>query len=255
MPARVLVTRPEREAQAWVQDLASRGVSAQALPLIGIHPAPQAQALAHRRAALAQDRAVMFVSANAVRGFLSADAGPWPAGTRAWATGAGTQSALLAAGVPASQVDVPSADSAQFDSETLWAQVGGQVRAGDRVLIVRGGDESGQPAGRDWLAGQLAAAGVQVDTVVAYRRGLPVWEASQQALARAASQDGRWWLLSSSEAVANLGRLLPDVSWSAARAVCTHPRIAQAARQAGFGQVAQARPLPADVAAFLQSQP
>jgi hypothetical protein len=36
------------------------------------------------------------------------------------------------------QIDGPSPDAAQFESEALWQNVHGQVRAGDRVLIVRG---------------------------------------------------------------------------------------------------------------------
>ena len=249
----VLVTRPEREAVRWVDALRQRGVRADALPLIAIAPAPDQIALRGYRDALAAYRAAMFVSANAVQGLLGCSDAPWPAGTRAWATGPGTTQALVACGVPPAQVDAPGAQSAQFDSEALWAQVGPGVRAGDRVLIVRGGDASGQPAGRDWLAARLEAVAAQVDTAVAYIREVPQWDAPQHAQAQAGARQGAWWLFSSSEGVDNLGRLLPGPDWSTARALCTHPRIAQAARAAGFGTVATTRPGLQDVAVFLQS--
>jgi uroporphyrinogen-III synthase len=125
-------------------------------------------------------------------------------------------------------------------------------------LIVRGdtpgSDESApQGVGRDWLTQRLAAAGAQVDLVVAYQRGAPHWDAQQSALASAAAQDGSVWVLSSAEALANLRGLLPVQNWAAARAVATHARIADAARQLGFGQVAVASPTLPSVLASLES--
>ena len=249
----VFVTRPEHEALRWVEALRQRGLQADAFPLIAIAAAPDSGVLQGYRDALAAYRAVMFVSANAVQGLLADRNTPWPAGTRAWATGPGTTQALVACGVPPAQVDAPGAQSAQFDSEALWAQVGAGVHAGDRVLIVRGGDASGQPAGRDWLAARLEATAAQVDTAVAYIRQVPQWDAGQRERAQLGARQGAWWLFSSSEGVDNLGRLLPGQDWSAARALCTHPRIAEAARTVGFGSVATVRPGLEDVAAFLQS--
>jgi len=75
------------------------------------------------------------------------------------------------------------------------------------------------------------------------------------ALARQASHNGSLWLLSSSEAIAHLGRALPGQDWAAAHALATHPRIAQAARAAGFGCVSECKPALADVAAFIKSCP
>ena len=37
---RIIVTRPEREALAWAEQLQARGFDAVALPLIAIGPAP-----------------------------------------------------------------------------------------------------------------------------------------------------------------------------------------------------------------------
>ena len=251
-PSPVLVTRPAREAAQWVQALESRGVAARALPLIVIAPAPDARALAACRDAVASYGAVMFVSVNAVDGFLG-NGLAWPATTRAWAPGPGTQQALLRAGVPAACIDAPPAQAAQFDSETLWQDVGRQVTPGTRVLMVRGGDAQGRAAGRPWLAEQLAAAGGTVDTVVSYVRCPPAADASLQGLADVGRRGQGWWLFSSSEAIDNLRGLLPGQDWSAARALCTHPRIAQTAQILGFGTVAQTRPVVEAVVAFLQS--
>ncbi|RYF39574.1 MAG: uroporphyrinogen-III synthase, partial [Comamonadaceae bacterium] len=182
------------------------------------------------------------------------------AGVRFMAPGPGTVAALLAAGVPAGAIDAPPADAVQFDSEALWAVVGERAWRGQRVLVVRGGNladaggsGSGAPSsGRDWLARRLQDAGAAVDFIAVYARGAPDFTPAQQARARAASQDGSVWLFSSSEAVGNLVRAV-SADWANARAIATHPRIADAARAAGWGQVLQVRPDLEDIRAGVAS--
>lgn len=260
---RILVTRPLREAQEWVQALQQDGHDARALPLIGIGPAPDAAALQQAWHRLGEYQGAMFVSANAVAGFFEAR----PAGvadfssariaTRAWATGPGTRQALLRAHVPLERIDAPPADAAQFDSEALWQIVGAGVGPGSRVLIVRGGDAadgaSSQGAGRDWFARHVHDAGGAVDFVVSYQRVRPPLDAGQLQRAQEAARDGTVWLFSSSEAIHNLQASLPGQDWRGARAVATHPRIAQAARAAGFAVVRESRPALADVCASIES--
>lgn len=265
MGARVIVTRPAREAGQWVSDLQARGLTACALPLIAIGPVseePLRAALQHARERLADYRAVMFVSGNAAQYFFESNRppalfsqAPEAIKTRAWAPGPGTVAALRQAGLGAQCIDQPSADAAQFDSEALWQVVARQIGPGDRVLIVRGSSSPGAEGGngREWLAGQIAAAGASVDFVAAYERGAPRLDERQQALARAAAADGSVWLLSSSEAVAHLSAALPGQHWGQARALTTHPRIAQAARGAGFGRVTECRPTFNDVVASIES--
>lgn len=252
---RVVLTRPRHEAGRWAQALQARGHEVLLLPLIEIGPAPDVGELRRAAAALPGCEAAMFVSGSAVQGFFreGTPPSPWPAGTRAWCTGPGTARALREAGVPAANIDAPDADAEQFDSEALWALVATEIRAGARVLLVRGAGLDGQPAGRDWMASRLRAAGVQVDTVAAYTRHAPSWTAQERTTAAEAARDGSTWLLSSSEAVANLRALLPDVPLSQARAVATHERIAQAARDAGFGVVCLSRPSEDAVTATLES--
>lgn len=268
---RIIVTRPRREALSWVNKLRSHGLDAVALPLIHISASPNKEAVTQRWRCLHNYQAVMFVSSNAVSYFFQqkeALAGNiWTQSatkTRAWATGPGTQQALIAQSVPPACIDAPAADSKQFDSEALWGRVQSQVKVGDKVLIVRGctadqGVAGGiAVSGRPWLADQLTAAGVQVDFVASYQRSAPVFDAAEHRVMAQASCDGSLWLLSSSEAVANLMHLTEStpfsrLDWSQARALATHPRIAVAARDAGFGVVYESRPLLADVMASIES--
>ncbi|MEG0000542.1 MAG: uroporphyrinogen-III synthase [Comamonas sp.] len=262
-PARILVTRPAPDAQHWAGLLQARGLNAVALPLIDIVACtPAAAQLEQARRDCATPghyRAVMFVSGNAVQFFFDPCAPTRIAApTRAWSPGPGTARALQAAGVPVQQIDGPPADAAQFDSESLWPEVRAQILPADRVLIVRGSQGQAAAAngqGREWLADQLRQAGATLEFIAVYQRRAPQLAPSEQALAREAAQDGTLWLFSSSEAVANLQQILPDTDWQQARALATHPRIAAAARRAGFGHVQECRPSLNDVAASIESAP
>ncbi len=246
VPWRVIVTRPEREAQAWAEALQARGVPCETLPLIEIAALPEPLALAQAWQAVPGHLALMFVSANAVRFFMAAR----PAGLsmpicRAWSTGPGTRAALLATGWPEDLIDSPAEDAPQFDSEALWDLVALRVQAAacalapskPSVLIVRGADAQGQLAGRDWLALKLESEGLEVLQAVAYVRQAPVFNPVQQSLARQAVGDGSAWLFSSSEAAQHLLQACPDLPLAQARALTTHPRIAQRLHQLGWGRV------------------
>jgi uroporphyrinogen-III synthase len=242
---RVIVTRPEREAQAWAEALQARGVPCETLPLIEIAALPEQLALVQAWQEVPEHLAVMFVSANAVRFFMAARPEGLRISTcRAWSTGPGTRAALLAAGWPEDLIDSPGEAAAQFDSEALWALVAHRVQATvaacpnrSKVLIVRGADAQGQLAGRDWLALQLESAGLRVLQTVAYVRRAPALTPAQQSLARQAMGDGSAWLFSSSEAAQHLMLACPDLPLAQARALATHPRIAQRLLQSGWGRV------------------
>lgn len=262
---RLIVTRPERDAQRWVHDLNAAGLHAVAMPLITIGPVPDTARLHEAWMNLKRYVGVMFVSGNAADYFFASkpvgvpefNALVTPA-TRAWAPGPGTASALRRAGVAPERIDVPALDAGQFDSETLWRLVKDQISPGDCVLIVRGGaggaqDQAESGVGRDWFAAQVTRAGATVEFVVAYQRHVPIFSAHDQVLAREAAADGSCWLFSSTEAVLNLCHGVPAQSWGQARALATHPRIAAAARAAGFGVVCESRPTLADVVASIES--
>lgn len=247
----MLVTRPRQEAQRWVDELQAAGVRAEALPLLEISPVLDAAALAALWDSLDGCAALMFVSGNAVSQFFAAGPRPWPAHLRCLAPGPGTARALRAQGVPPSQIDAPPAQAAQFDSEALWQVIAGQPWQGRKVLIVRGfSGEEAVSSGREWLSAQLRAAGAQVEAVAVYQRSAPRFDAAQRDRMAAAQTDGSLWLFSSSEAIAHLPG---ELNWARARALATHPRIAEAARRAGFGSVRQSRPSVADVLASIES--
>lgn len=231
MARRLIVTRPRAQALPWVQALRARGVDAVALPLIGIAPLEDTAEVRALWAELPTLDWVMFVSANAVEQFFAArPAGAqWPAALAAGSPGPGTRSALQAAGV--ARIDEPL--PGQADSEGLWARVADRGWAGRRVRVVRGED------GRDWLGERLRAAGAEVGFVAAYRRAPPQLDASEAAVldAAVAAPAGHAFVFGSSEALGHLQRLRPAADWSAALAFAGHPRIADAARAAGFGRV------------------
>lgn len=272
---RALITRPEPEASQWVHALAAQGLQADAFPLICIGPAPDAHRLQEAQRHVLDYRALMFVSGNAARSFFDENTAAAfiqhaqrainsRASVRVWSPGPGTARTLRSLGVPAAWLDQPAADAAQFDSESLWQQVGSSLQPGDRVLIVRGSDSAGhyptdalaafsEGAGREWLSAQIRLAGGSVDYVAAYTRTAPVWTPEALARARSAARDGSPWVLSSAQALRHLTTALPAHHWEHACAVTTHPRIADAARAAGFGTVLECRPSLIDVSARLAS--
>ena len=279
--SRVIVTRPAHDAQAWILRLEQSGFKAQALPLIEIAAVsdPGDRSRVQQAWKTLNDlRACMFVSGNAVEHFFGSFQGSKtafdqskhersatkniaqeiPVHVRFLAPGPGTAAALLAAGVPASQIDAPAPDAAQFDSESLWQVVGQRDWQAARVLIVRGkgeASEGGGGTGRDWLAQQWRAAGSTVDLVSSYERRAPQLTSVQIDVAKAASQDRSVWLFSSSEAVANLTQQagLNGVNWQSARAIATHPRIQAVALQSGWGVVQLSRPALPDIVQALAS--
>lgn len=247
---RVIVTRPAAQARTWVPQLQALGLDAVSLPLIGIEPAPDREALQSAWRQLAGTALVMFVSANAVAHFFAARPADsaWPGDTLAGSTGPGTSASLRAAGVAVDRIAEPDA-AGPFDTEALWRRIGRGPWNGRRVLVVRG------EQGRDWLADQLREAGAVVSFVAAYRRVAPRLDGTaatvlDEALADPASH---CWHFTSSEAVAHLVQARPQATWTQARALATHTRIADTARHAGFGHVQSVGVHPQDVATLLQA--
>lgn len=271
-----LVTRPEPQASDWAQALAAQGVAAQALPLIAIDGPPHAADVARLWHELPAHRLLMFVSPAAAEWFFrlrpQASAGAtsapaWPARTLAAAPGPGTARTLQALGTPAGlqpgQLISPDAEGTQFDSEALWPHLAALDWREQRVAIVSGGDAAGA-RGRTWLTEQWQQAGAQVSAVQAYRRGPGRWTPSQQALARQAlaAPGTHVWLFSSSQAIDHLAQDhlpalqdAPSPDWPRARALCTHPRIAERALALGFGEVRQCAPTVAAVVEARRSHP
>jgi uroporphyrinogen-III synthase len=234
-----------------VQALRREGIDAIALPLIEIAAAPDTAAVEAAWQTVQRQRLVVFVSPNAAQQFFAQrPAGlAWPDGVLAASVGPGTTQILQALGVPAASIVEPAADAAQFDSESLWQQLKGRSWQAASVLVVRG------DGGRDWLADTLRSHGADVAFVAAYRRVAPRFDGATGELLDAAIADplGQLWFFSSSEAVGHLVQARPRADWSRARAIATHPRIAERARDCGFGVVRETRPGIEDVVACIQS--
>jgi uroporphyrinogen-III synthase len=96
-------------------------------------------------------------------------------------------------------------------------------------------------------------SGAQVRFVVAYWRAAPGGPAIARSLRDNAVGDDAVWLFTSGQAVAHLRASLPEHDWSRVRAIASHPRIAAAARAAGFGVVRESRPALADMVASIKS--
>ena len=248
MAGTLVLTRPRQQAGEWIERLGAEGVMARSLPLIDVAPTDGNDA-ARAWAALPDAALAVFVSPNAVEHFfVHRPAGAsWPAGALAACVGPGSARALREAGVPVDAIVQPPADSPSLDSEHLWPQLASLDWHGRQVLLLRGN------GGREWLADRLRERGAMATPFSVYRRGPPRFDAQEQALFDAilAAPRDYVWLFSSAEGVDHLGDLAPAVTdWSQSACVCTHERIAAAARRLGFAAVASARP---DAAAVAQA--
>ena len=243
-PLTVVLTRPRQQAGDWLTRLAALGVNAVSLPLIEIVPgSPQAATDAWQR--LPDAALAMFVSPNAVANFFAGKTDVWPEGTLAACVGPGSARALQRAGVPPHLIVQPPADADSLDSEHLWPLLSPRDWKGKLALILRG------DGGRDWLAERLREQGARTLDFSVYQRRCPVLDAAEQALLAhivAPAEGGFIWLFSSAEAIGHLASLI-DADWSRQRAIATHTRIAERARQLGIGDVVLTRPEAATVAA------
>ena len=255
----IILTRPLAEGVTWANGLKKAGYRVKNWPLIEVTPLTDMMRLKTALDAWHGYQAVMFVSRAAVTNALGAmkpKAG-WGM-TRCWATGPGTRAALREVGVPDSLIDSPPPDAAQFDTESLWPVVQAKLQPLKPVLLLRGSDgdqedPSSQGSGRDWLLRQLAMSGVAVEILSVYQRCVPRWDKYRLQEAGLAAQDGSIWIFSSSQALENLTSLLPGQDWSATRAMATHERIVQTAKNMGMGKVVFCRPSVGEVLASLES--
>jgi uroporphyrinogen III methyltransferase / synthase len=158
---RVLVTRPRHQAERLHEKLRELGADVVLQPAIEISPPLEWGAVDEVLGRVNQYHWIVFSSANGVRFFLDRlwqRLGDWRrlAGARLAAIGPGTAEELLKYRLRADLV--PD----QYRAESLAEALGSQSR-GQRLLLIRAS------RGREVLAERLAAAGGQVEQVVAYR--------------------------------------------------------------------------------------
>jgi uroporphyrinogen-III synthase len=236
-----LITRPGEAGQRLACALRDRGQGALWWPAFDLLAPADLEPLQMLLQRLAEFDLAVFVSAAAVRGLAALDAGAdWPVTTRIAAVGAGTLELAhgLLPGAEAARRIGPAADVPQGGSEALWEVLQREREPPRRALIVRA------DAGREWLADRLRESGCRVEYASVYRRVVHIPSPEQRA-AVAASQgagDRATSLVTSSEAIAALDRQFaeaPDAkAWlRQGLALCSHARIANALRAAGYASV------------------
>jgi len=231
----VLVTRPAGESSdALCAAVRAAGYRAYSQPLLELHALPQLGPVQRR---MVQDldryQHVIFISGNAVHFGMSLVQDHWPqlpTGLNWYAVGAATAAALERHGITA------VTPGHTMTSEGLLAVSRLQRVHRERVLIVKG------EGGRDTLKQELTRRGAVVDELCCYRRRLPDIPAGELA-----ARLCRWKidviLLSSGEGLANLQLLLSPAETSKLKAtglIVPSERVAQMARDAGFGRVVTA---------------
>ena len=237
--ARIVITRPARQAGGLAQQIAALGGKPVMFPAIVILPPADRSALERAQRDLAHYDYAVFVSANAVE-YGVGDPASWPAHLVALAPGPGTAAALAAVGID--QVRIPATT---MDSEGLLALPELADVKGKRIVIYRGS------GGRELLGEALSERGAQIDYVECDRRDKPRGDFETLAAAwRAGEIDAL--TLTSSEGLDNLWELFDEMSRSsmaATPAFVPHPRIAERARVLGFDRVTVTAPTDAGLLA------
>ena len=229
----IILTRPQEDATHTAARLRAAGIESICLPLLDVGALIDPTEEAVRQAVLARANdfdGIIFVSPNAVRHGLGETS--LPAQIKAYAVGEGTATALAARGITA--ITAGGAGG----SEALFERMRAEPLFGKHFLLMRG------PDGRAWLAEALRSAGTSVTVLKCYERHASVPDSVDWQMLRCAQPTG--WSLTSSEAVRHLGALLrdmpalPDAHRESLRALpawVSHPRIAAAAREAGFTDI------------------
>jgi uroporphyrinogen-III synthase len=241
-----LVTRPGGAGQRLSSALRDSRQRALWWPAFDLLPPAELEPLRGLLEKLCEFDLVVFVSAAAVRGLVALNlCENWPAATRIGAVGASTLQLArsLLPGAEFARSIGPAADAPQGGSEALWEALQREGELPRQALIVRA------ETGREWLGDRLRHVGCRVEYASVYRRVMRVPNREQHA-ALAASLgvgDRLATIFTSSEAVAALDGQFADAPDTKASlrqglALCSHPRIAQVLRAAGYDNVRECEP-------------
>jgi uroporphyrinogen-III synthase len=236
--SRVVITRPLAQAAPLAQRVAALGRQTVLFPLLEIHPLPD---IAPLQAALNDLRSyamAAFVSPNAIDATFAILRG-WPREVPLAVMGEGSRIALARHGVtPDNAVIISPHDTDRTDSQTLLAALDVAALRGKRVLILRG------ETGRELLADALRGAGVAVTQVAAYRRSAPVLDPARRAELIGLLDSDNDWIVTSSEALQVLMRMVGEVGEAVGvakmqqqRLIVPHVRIQETAAALGFARV------------------
>ena len=253
----IVVTRPTGQARQLIEQLTASLNQGQAdlpqilsLPLLTIVPkgaesdGAQVDPLARSIDKALQDADLtIFVSPNAIECTMRLLGKSWqdiakqiiPIGVMGGSSKLALQHHGIGLEVNPTPVLIPKKNE-DWDSEGLWQTL--QSLNWDwskrKVLIFKG------EGGRDWLADTLRSAGANVEAISVYTRvplngDNPAWKAIEQI-----DLSQSLWLLTSSEAVRHLGKLMQEQFTETllyASAICPHQNIGEAAKAVGFGKV------------------
>lgn len=234
----VIVTRPFGQADALAQKIAAIGRDAIVFPLLEIQPLADPADLKAALADLASYAMVAFVSPNAIDAAF-AHRPHWPTDIMFAVMGEGSRAALARHGVTSANACVISPhDTVRTDSQTLLEAIDIPSLKGRQVLIIRG------EAGRELLADELRAAGVQVRQVAAYRRVAPTLNKARRAQLFSLIDSCNDWIITSSEALRILMHMVEQIAGADGVAkmqqqhlIVPHVRIEESARAQGFSDI------------------
>lgn len=234
----VVITRPAAQAEALALRLSASGCPVRLFPLLEIQPLADTTELSATLAKLNDYAMVAFVSPNAIDAVF-AHLADWPKNVIAAVVGEGSRIALARHGVTDANATIISpSDKQRTDSETLLLELDLDALRGKKVLIVRA------ESGRELLADQLRAAGVDVEQIVAYQRLAPTLDQARLVALRALLAEQNDWIITSSEALRLLKQMVeqadPAAGWQHLQnktLILPHPRIAETARECGFTHI------------------
>ena len=240
MPRAVVITRPAAQAAPLAARLAGMACEAHVFALLDIEPLPDTIALKATLSRLQDYALVAFVSANAVDAAF-AHLAAWPQGVIAAVVGEGSRQALARHGLTDANARIISPrDVQRTDSETLLQEIDLDALRGKKVLIVRA------ETGRELLADQLRAAGVDVEQLAAYRRLAPVLDEDRRIRLASLIRENNDWIITSSEGLRILQGMVQQVAGDKGWALMLqknllvpHFRIAETARSLGFLHIIQ----------------
>ena len=254
----IIVTRPSGQARQLIEVLTNSieqsGVANRSLPeiislpLLTIVPKADDHLADHIATTLKDADLAIFVSPNAIECVMRLLEREWqefskkiiPIGVM----GGSSKFALQNHGIGQENNPTPiliPKNNEEWDSEGLWRELQnlGWDWKTKKVVIFKG------EGGRDWLADTLAKAGATVEAISTYTRipldlNNPAWHAIHEM-----DFSKSLWLLTSSEAVRYLGKVVKDQfpqGLQTASALCSHHNIADAAEAIGFGEVFTSEP-------------
>jgi uroporphyrinogen-III synthase len=238
MPNAVIITRPLAQAGNLAERVSALGREAVIFPLLEIRSLTDKSPLLAALADLRSYAMVAFVSPNAIDAAFSV-VREWPAEVALAVMGDGSRNTLANYGVTCANATIVSPqDPERTDSQTLLEALDFAFLRGKRVLILRG------ETGRELLADALRKKNIDVSQIAAYRRTAPDLNGARREHLSQLVKSENDWIVTSSEALQNLMRMVDQVSGSSGvtevqqqNIIVPHVRIKETALMLGFKNI------------------